>query len=828
MPRFQREHIVFANRTQRLPYTSNTLGRSNLIPRTGVNRIEHGGYILGNFNAAIENFRPEEDMDFVYLVFRSARDFLLDLDKFDLKDFRVASYKEVKVSDENTTHYYYECTVYLNKKAISKFLRKVEDYLQTDTPIRYNEDGSIRSGGNPRNQLLISNIQEIRAATLESFWQEPELPFPNADEEVWWEVWLARSTDNADDPIEGIRNRLQDAHIQIGDSFLKFPEHCVYLLRGTVEQLGSTILYTDKLAELRQPKDTAEFFSYLDIQEQNEWINNLNGRIDQHTSTVSVCLLDTGVNRNNPLLENLIPPRHLDSVRPDWTTADTHPQGHGTPMAGLILYGDLTEALASTARIQLYHQLESIKLLHYAAPHDPMLYGAVTQEAVARGEIINPHHKRIICMAITCEHLDKGRPSSWSSAIDQTIYGSAEVPNSKLLFFISAGNTYSEEWINYPLANDESSIQDPAQSFNAITVGAYSLKDQIDFNRHPGATLLAPRGAIGSCSKTSVSWDNEWCRKPDVVMEGGNKALLNGDVIEADSLQLLTTSKGGIGRSHLTLFSDTSASTALAAKFSAELYHHYPNLWPETIRGLIIHSADWTTAMLGGRTINHLPLDEKIKLISRVGYGVPNMQRARFSANNSLSLIAERTLKPFKKEKSKIKTNEFHLFDLPWPRNILQELPIGTLVSLKVTLSYFIEPNPGNQKYDLAASYRSCGLRFKMIGPNESDNAFKGRVSKAVREEDYRAEAGENWVLGATVRNKGSVHKDIWEGTAADLATRNKIAVYPVGGWWKTRKGLDRFDNSVRYSLIITIETPDINVDIYTPVMNQIAIPIQT
>jgi hypothetical protein len=80
--------------------------------------------------------------------------------------------------------------------------------------------------------------------------------------------------------------------------------------------------------------------------------------------------------------------------------------------------------------------------------------------------------------------------------------------------------------------------------------------------------------------------------------------------------------------------------------------------------------------------------------------------------------------------------------------------------------------------------------------------------------------------LGSIVRDKGCIHKDIWEGTAADLATRSRIAVYPVGGWWKNRKNLNRFENSVRYSLILTIDTPGIDTDIYTPVFNQIPVEV--
>lgn len=44
------------------------------------------------------------------------------------------------------------------------------------------------------------------------------------------------------------------------------------------------------------------------------------------------------------------------------------------------------------------------------------------------------------------------------------------------------------------------------------------------------------------------------------------------------------------------------------------------------------------------------------------------------------------------------------------------------------------------------------------------------------------------------------------------------IAVYPVGGWWKYRTAQDRWQNSVRYSLIVSIDVPDESIDIYSVV----------
>ena len=819
MPPFQREHLVLPTQAEVLPYTSPNTGRSKVIPRPIGDRQGQGTGVREQFNAAVDTFRDGSDVDNVYVVFKSPLDFLLDIDKFDKGNFRLASYKSIAtVDDAGVAHTFYEATVCLNRRAVTQFLAKVEQYLTQET-----------INGNPRNSSLVANIEEVRAATLQSFWQEPELPFPPVDEENWWEIWFSRegNQDNIS-PLENLRIGLRDANVLVSQEYLKFPEHWIYLMRCTARQL-QRVLYSDKLAEIRKPRETADFFTTLERQEQGDWIRDLAGRVDNlsHQSNVSICLLDTGVNRAHPLLENLIPDRHLDAINPAWTSADTRtPYGHGTPMAGLAIYGDLIELMASRDRVQIYHHLESIKFLNDNAPHDPALYGAVTQEAIARGEIINPNFKRVVCMAVTCaDTIHKGRPTSWSAAVDQSLFGTIDEPNNNILMVISSGNLSWEDRANYPLANADFTIQDPAQSYNALTVGAYTLKDNLDLVAFPNSELLARRGAMAPCNTTSIGWLHEWCKKPDIVMEGGNNAIQGGNTIDPESLLLLSTSRGGVGHSLLTTFNDTSAATALASKFAAELYVAYPHLMPETIRALMVHSADWTPEMLGNRSIGQLNAIEKEKLLANVGYGVPNFARAKYSLNNSLSMIVERTLRPFKLEESIVKTNEFHLFELPWPTEVLQQL-LGIVVKFKITLSYFIEPNPGSRQYELAASYKSHGLRFKMINPRESVETFRGRISRTLRGEDYASEGSDQWILGSQLRDKGSLHKDIWEGTAADLATRNKIAVYPIGGWWKNRKKLERYNSSVNYSLVMTIDTPSIDTDIYTPVAIQIPIEI--
>jgi hypothetical protein len=72
----------------------------------------------------------------------------------------------------------------------------------------------------------------------------------------------------------------------------------------------------------------------------------------------------------------------------------------------------------------------------------------------------------------------------------------------------------------------------------------------------------------------------------------------------------------------------------------------------------------------------------------------------------------------------------------------------------------------------------------------------------------------------------GSIHLDLWRGKAVDLASRRHLAVCPTMGWWNKRQHLNGWQKSARYSLVVTIATPDVETDIYTPVANQIGVPV--
>lgn len=75
------------------------------------------------------------------------------------------------------------------------------------------------------------------------------------------------------------------------------------------------------------------------------------------------------------------------------------------------------------------------------------------------------------------------------------------------------------------------------------------------------------------------------------------------------------------------------------------------------------------------------------------------------------------------------------------------------------------------------------------------------------------------WYLGADNRNVGSVHSDMMiDISASELSSCEYIAVYPVIGWWRERSYLGKYDSKQRYSLVVSLSTPEENIDLYTEI----------
>ena len=140
---------------------------------------------------------------------------------------------------------------------------------------------------------------------------------------------------------------------------------------------------------------------------------------------------------------------------------------------------------------------------------------------------------------------------------------------------------------------------------------------------------------------------------------------------------------------------------------------------------------------------------------------------------------------------------------------------------LKVTLSFFIEPNP---KVAIS-SYEGASLAWDMQGPFEEDSKFFKRVNKKNRtDSDPKSgyTSGRKWNVGVNTRNRGTLQSDYIEMTAAELASCGKIVIYPRKGWWDNLK--EKKDKKIPYSIIISVEALNEEIDLYTEIQNEINI----
>jgi hypothetical protein len=677
----------------------------------------------------------------------------------------------------------------------------------------------------PPRQDRVEAIEAIRQARLETLWtDEPEALPANPQEVIWWEVWCFKSL--ADHVVSAV-DRL-GARAASLDNRLQFPEFTVIPVLASRVIIELMLFATVGIAELRRASATPTVL----IEEREDQFGRVQSLAERTiwppNDAPAVCLLDTGVNRAHMLIEPALSAADTTAVREEWGGGDA-PEGHGTGMAGLALHGDLLAPLSDEREVILTHRLESVKVVPPDGfpPNDPKSYGSITQAAAARAEIAAPDRSRVFCLAVTNENVSGSRPTTWSSAIDQAAAGQMlgdEEGAPRRLFLVSAGNAPPHIERERILPADDYPIEDPAQAWNALTVGGYTDKVAIDDDGLEQWTPFSVAGDLSPFTRTSVTWPQGRAPfKPEIVMEAGNRAVdpTGHEVLTAESLQLLTTGSA-VDTHPLVPFAATSAAVAQAARLAAMLTAAFPDLWPETVRALIIHSAEWTEIM-------KVPLDGANKrdayaLLRRFGYGVPSFERAVASAQNHLALVAQNTITPFRIQGQR-KFRECHFYRLPWPREKLEELG-GQDIRLKITLSYFIEPNPGSSSAVDPQRYQSFGLRFDLRRRLETEVQFLRRVNPCERDDPMHREPGvadEGWRFGPQSISAGSLHCDEWTGPAIQLVTRDLICVKPVMGWWRTRGTTEECKRTARYAVIATLSSPDVDIDLYTPIETLIA-----
>ena len=531
----------------------------------------------------------------------------------------------------------------------------------------------------------------------------------------------------------------------------------------------------------------------------------------------AVVVMDTGIASKHPLLAPAI--LSVASVDPfDASPEDV--EGHGTEMAGCVAYEDLGHAVDEGGAVA-EHWLQSVKLLrtpHQGAADEAQrpYWPKQTEAAVSAAEGEGGARPRCFALAVTSE-LNDLAPTFWSHAIDQLAFNDG----AGRLLVVSAGNADITDVglvDAYPQLHLEQKIREPAQAVNALTVGAWTRRTTLPPDLDLAAFQpVAPEGGVSPY--TSAGGVGLAAIKPEVVLEGGNLGFDGELPSTMETMSALTTAHTYL-QHPLTWHWGTSEATARAARLAARVWQTNPDLRPETVRGLLVHAASWTPTMVE----QFKNLDERLAMC---GYGSPDEAFARECAAERATIvvedmmpnaIAEEVPKKEAPKRAGTRTTEtkyrrtVKFFRLPVPEDALLELG-KTEVELRVTLSYFPEPNIERRR-----GYNGLDLRWDMQGPNEEEDQFRERINKLQRA-DGTPETRDRpksfpWSIGIERRSRGTVQSDRWRGDASLLAGDKLLAVYPALGWWERRAALRTA--SMQFALIVSVVVSGL--EIYTPI----------
>ncbi len=324
----------------------------------------------------------------VYLEVTGHRNERLKKDSLDSSDLTLLRYEDGERTGANQE----SATVFATARGIEKLRKKVDQFRTENTKDR-SKDGEVIPV-RPRNADLVQSISAITEAGLRALWRSPDGKFPEGNGAANWEVWL--DPDEADTFIQ----LAPEYGVTIGAERLEFPEDVVVIGNGTRDALATAVRRIGGVRAMAAPTVTADFFDGMDVQEQAEWVDDLVQRTNHppHPDPGYITLMDTGVSRAHPLIQASLSTDDRHAANPAWGLEDV--KGHGTQMAGLALYGDLTPKLQQASPVEIGYRLESAKLLPDAGENSHHLLGAVTRDAVDAVEQNHPR-RRTFTMATT-------------------------------------------------------------------------------------------------------------------------------------------------------------------------------------------------------------------------------------------------------------------------------------------------------------------------------------------------------------------------------------------------------------------------------------------
>jgi hypothetical protein len=531
----------------------------------------------------------------------------------------------------------------------------------------------------------------------------------------------------------------------------------------------------------------------------------------------AVCVIDSGIQENHQLLQPAIDAGNSRSFLAGQDVADrVAPDGHGTPVAGAVLYRDFAPGNQNREAVCW---IQNARLLNDQAALPDIVYPPLALREIITHYRNGNRRTRIFNHSIAgngpCRTV---RMSTWGAEIDLLSHEldvlviqaagnipgrTNSIPRPGIIENMAAGRPYP----NY-LREAASRVSNPGQSLQAITVGSIGLATVNDGNR----------ATIGGESRASAFSRSGWglweTFKPEVVEIGGDylidatRTTLSKTDATCPELVRCTYSTPGAATTRALV--GTSFAAPRVAGIAALLQSVLPDQPTLLYRALIIQSARWPAWM------DTLSPDEQIEWMKSMGYGIPDPVRASENTERRVTLVTE-GIQTIHALEAAIYTVDIPA-ELRSPGNEFD-------VRIEVTLSYSSKPRRTRSSRH---GYQEIWLDWIASKKGESLDDLKARAIKGIGEAedsgkvDWMLHERKDWgILRGIHRQASTVQKDWVVLKAHELPETFAVAVRGHNGWSKDP------NSTAKFALAVTIDAEACPVPIYARIQQEQSIRLE-
>jgi hypothetical protein len=550
-------------------------------------------------------------------------------------------------------------------------------------------------------------------------------------------------------------------------------------------------------------------------------------------NAAAVCVIDSGIQEAHVLIQPAIdqstsycflPGRSRDEVG-DFV----RPGGHGTRVAGAVLYG---ESVAKDGTPQLPFWIQNARVLDEENSMPEELFPPKAIRAVVTQFHGGPRQTRIFNHSINANSYCRTRyMSAWAAEIDAlsaehdvlVIQSTGNLPISAMSpqvgvkDHLTAGRDYPA-YLYEPSAR----IANPAQSLQALTVGSvgYGLVQNGSWS-----TFTPETGYPSAFSRSGFGIWN--VIKPEVVEFGGDNVrtanvppdVQYGSTVAEACPELVRSTMFAPGPHFDRDETGTSFAAPKVARIAAKLQRVLPNEPALLYRRLIVQSARWPAWAEMLLTELRQPslqaarrqqlLDQVSQVIRCIGYGIPDETRATLNTDHRTTLITS--------GETEIRARECHIYQVPIPAEM--RMPGHEFdIRVEVTLSYVAQPRRTRRNL---RRYLSTWMDWNSSKLGEGLDDFRVRALKDEENESTPLpgsvlpwtlhESSNSGFVRDARRNSGTVQKDWAVVKSNALPDHFCIAVVGHQGWSHDP------DSTARYTLAATFEILGQEIPIYEP-----------